>query len=351
MSKVPDNDRLTTKALPDNPGPGSFQGHLPRHRARYVADAGTEQLEGKWFATSRYRRRAQVTEVQPLAPTGTVRIGLRVIDGEPFNFQPGQFVGVEHKFKEAGYRRSPYCIMSAPSDEPVFDLLIRVVPNGPLSRYLGAIRVGEEITFRGPTGRSMLPKDDDGRQRVLLATGTGIAPFVCLVRHLLAGGFERPVLLWWGLRSLDDVCLRDEFDALCAEHPNFRYGISLSDPPPDWTGLVGRLTESVPPLLESLDDKRFYLSGNGAMIEDMTRALSDLGVVQKLIYKEPFFNAGYEADPEDVAAILDRFVVVHRPSQHPHGPEATADVDEVLRNPASHGPSELFDLIPTLISR
>ncbi len=171
--------------------------------------------EGRWFKASRYRRRAQVSAVTPLTATGTVRLGFRVVDGEPFHFYPGQFVGVEAHFGGLGYRRSPYCILSAPSDEPVFDLLVRVVPQGPLSQHLATLAVGDEVAFRGPTGRSMVPPDDD-RALALFATGTGVAPFYSLASHLLAGGYSQPIVLWWGLRLVDDVCLTDELDALAA---------------------------------------------------------------------------------------------------------------------------------------
>jgi len=86
--------------------------------------------EGRWFDSARYRRRARVTSVAPLTPTGTVRIGFEVVDGAPFHFEPGQFVGIEAHFKGLGYRRSPYCILSAPSDEPVFDLQVRALLAG-----------------------------------------------------------------------------------------------------------------------------------------------------------------------------------------------------------------------------
>jgi len=123
--------------------------------SRQTADEAVEAVgtaEGKWFADSRYRRRARVTSVTPLTSTGTVRVSLEVVDGDAFRFDPGQFIGVEAHFKGLGYRRSPYCILSAPSDEPVFDLLVRVVPHGPLSRHLASLRRSDEVAFRGPPG-------------------------------------------------------------------------------------------------------------------------------------------------------------------------------------------------------
>jgi ferredoxin-NADP reductase len=64
----------------------------------------------------------------------------------------------------------------------------------------------------------------------------------------------------------------------------------------------------VPPLLETLGGKRFYLSGNGAMAEEMELALSGMGVDRALMHQERFFNARYRADPAVVDAIIDRFV-------------------------------------------
>jgi NAD(P)H-flavin reductase len=272
--------------------PASFQGHTPRSRSHQNESDAMEAMgaaEGRWFDSARYRRRARVTSVSALTSTGTVRVAFEVVDGGPFHFHPGQFVGIEAHFEGLGYRRSPYCILSVPSDKPVFDLLVRVVPQGPLSQHLAALRPGDEVAFRGPTGRSMVPPDDD-RALELFATGTGVAPFYSLARHLLARGYTEPVTLWWGLRLAEDICLTDELDALARAYPNFAYHVTLSQPTPSWTGRRGRVGESVPPLLATLGTRRYYLAGNEAMLEEMAFALSDMGVDLKYIYKEPYFK-------------------------------------------------------------
>jgi ferredoxin-NADP reductase len=311
--------------------------------------------EGRWFDSARYRRRARVTSVAALTSTGTVRIGFEVVDGAPFHFDPGQFVGIEAHFQGMGYRRSPYCILSAPSDEPVFDLLVRVVPQGPLSQHLASLRPGDEVAFRGPTGRSMIPPDDD-RALALFATGTGVAPFCSLTRHLLANGYPHPITLWWGLRLAEDVCLTEELDGLAAGHPGFSYHITLSRPSPAWTGLKGRLGESVPPLLPTLGATRYYLVGNGAMLEEMAFALSDMGVDRKYIYKEPFFNGTHQADPDVVAKIRERFVATDLFSAYANrrGTVFDPDLDAARSGKAGNGDplavSDLFDLMPAFLS-
>jgi len=341
---------------------GNFQGHTPRGRSHQTEDGAMEAMgaaEGRWFNASRYRRRAQVTTVTPLTATGTVRIGFRVVDGEPSHFDPGQFVGIEAHFGGLGYRRSPYCILTAPADEPVFDLLVRAVPQGPLSMHLVSLHAGDEVAFRGPTGRSMVPHDDHDRELALFATGTGVAPFYSLASHLLAGGYSQPIVLWWGLRLVDDVCLTDELDALAAAYPNFSYHVTLSQPPADWDGLRGRLGESVPPLLATLGAKRFYLAGNGAMTEEMALGLSDLGVDDRYIYKEPYFDGTHEPDPDVVADITERFVAtdLYSALASRRGTVFGSDLDAARSGKsgkAGNGDpmavSDLFDLMPAFLS-
>lgn len=262
--------------------------------------------ERKLKRTDRYDRRAEVTAYRELTSTGTVLITFRVVDDQPFTFSPGHFVGIQAWVGEFGWRKSPYCISSPPNEERTFRLLVRLVPEGPLSCYLAGLRPGDVISFRGPSGRSMIPKEDD-TELVLLATGVGLGPFLALVQHLRAESVERKVRLFWGLRLAEDICLVDELEDLARSYEGFSFHISLSQPPDDWRGLRGRVTESVPPLVESLGGKHFYLVGNGAMIEEMDSALSDLGVDKRLIYHEAYFNVRHRPDPRTLAQIRERF--------------------------------------------
>ena len=165
---------------------------------------------------------------------------------------------------------------------------------------------------------------------VLVATGVGIAPFYSLARHLLEAGFDRQVRIFWGLRLAEDICLLDEFDALAAAHPNFSYRISLSRPATTWGGLRGRVSESMPPLLDTLGATQFYLCGNGAMIEELTMALSDVGVADKHIYKEPYFDARHRPDQNVVDGIRSRFVATDLFSPYAHQQAGLFDLEHPL---------------------
>lgn len=264
-----------------------------------------------------YGRRARLTDYEELTPQGTVRLSFEVIDDQPFSFRPGYFVGIQADVPGWGLRRSPYCIVSAPDGSRCFQLLVRLVPEGPLSFYLAGLGTGDVIRFRGPSGRSMAPKEE-GTELVFLATGVGIGPLLGFTEHLVAAGFDRPIRLYWGLRLAEDVCLLEELDDLARRYAGFSYRITLSRPPPAWTGLRGRLTESVPPLLTTLGNKHYYLVGNGAMIEEVHAALSDLGVDKQLIYTETYFNVRYRPGPEVIDEISARFVASDLFTPHAH---------------------------------
>jgi ferredoxin-NADP reductase len=274
-----------------------------RHRPGTASDGS----EPTFARASRHDRVAEVVAVDRLTATGTVRITYRVADDRPFVHLPGYWVGVEESIPGVGIRHSPYCILTPPGTDRRFDVLLRVFPEGPLAQHLASMRAGEQVHFRGPSGRSMIPREMD-TDLVLMATGVGISPLLCLSQYLTAQGDHRRIWLYWGLRLTDDICLIDELDELAARNPDFEYAISLSQPPAGWPQLRGRVTESVPPLLDKLGGIRFCLSGNGAMVEEMESALGSLGVDRTFIHGERFFNVRHQPDPATMDAILNRFV-------------------------------------------
>lgn len=290
--------------------PGQAEEPRPAAGAR-VDEGQLSPDEGDAPATgrpsSRYDRRAELVERTALAETGTLRLTFEVVDGRPFVFLPGYFVSVESEIPGVGYRHSPYCILSRPSLAPVFQLIVRMVDGGQRSAFLGSLEVGDLLAFRGPGGHSMMPRLAD-RNLVLMATGVGIGPVSSLAGEVLEAGFRGSVRLFWGLRLAEDICLLDELEGLAAEYPSFSYRISLSQPPPGWSGLRGRLTESVPGLLGTLGGAEYRLVGNGAMTEEMATALGNMGVGKEEIYREAYFNGKHRPDPDVMAAISRRFV-------------------------------------------
>lgn len=267
--------------------------------------ARADPLSGAWAVASGFDQLAEVTRVDQLTPTGTVLLMFQVAGGGPFSFVPGQFVTIVAGAGPAA-PRSPYAICTAPDGGSSFGVLLRVVPDGPVATYLGSLRRGDVVAFRGPLGRSMVPPDSS-RDVALWATGVGVGPFLGLVELLVGRGFDRRIQLSWGLRHVEDVCLVDELDRLVADHPTFSYDLSLSEPDERWHGRRGRITQWAPTVIDDVDRFRFYLCGNGAMVEEMAAALSEVGVTSDRVYGEPYFKRYHRPDPQEVQRIAERF--------------------------------------------
>ena len=78
--------------------------------------------------------------------------------------------------------------------------------------------------------------------------------------------------------------------------PRFDSAVSLTQPPADWTGLKGRITQHVLTAAEKLRDPVHYLVGHGDMIRDVKQALEARGVDRKKrIRTEIFYPASKPA--------------------------------------------------------
>jgi len=94
------------------------------------------------------------------------------------------------------------------------------------------------------------------------------------------------------------------------------------------------------------------------MLAEMAQALSDLGVVDKYIYREPYFDPSHTPDPEAVARIRERFVATDLFSAYAARRGSAFDLDRDLEaarsGRAGNGDplavSDLFDLLPSFLS-
>jgi CDP-4-dehydro-6-deoxyglucose reductase len=215
-------------------------------------------------------------------------IDFRLSDPKEITFKAGQFVSFDvlsPRLNKPVTR--PYSVASPPSQRDRVTLLLNLVPGGPGSTYLFSLKEGDETRFKGPAGSFYL-KEDGTRDLLLVATGTGIAPFRSMVYHLLEQRYSRRITLYWGLRSQRDLYYQDELQALAARHANFQLVTTLSRPEPGWTGETGRVTRLVEEQVTSVADLSVYLCGNSGMLEDVTALVRKKGLCP--IHKEKWYD-------------------------------------------------------------
>eukprot|EP00850_Spirogloea_muscicola_P021580 SM000255S08759 [mRNA] locus=s255:62245:63683:+ [translate_table: standard] len=106
---------------------------------------------------------------------------------------------------------------------------------GICSNFLCDSKPGDEISVTGPSGKVMLlPEGDPAATHIMVATGTGIAPYRGYLRRMFMEDvptFQFSGLAWLflGVANTDSLLYHDEFSKYLEEHPdNFRYDLALS---------------------------------------------------------------------------------------------------------------------------
>ncbi|HAP41119.1 MAG TPA: hypothetical protein DCQ94_15375 [Nitrospira sp.] len=230
---------------------------------------------------------AEVGRIQGL--THDVRaIELRLLEPASISFKAGQFVSFEVP-KEGQPRpvTRPYSIASPPEQQDRILLVLNLVQGGPGSSYLFGLREGDRTSFKGPAGAFYL-RDDETKDLLFVATGTGIAPMRSMILAQLQRQPDRPVTLFWGLRSQRDLYWQDELEALAAAHPHLTVVTTLSRPEPGWQGASGRVTALVEERISSVSNLAVYLCGGSGMIKDVTARINAKGLCP--IYREKYYD-------------------------------------------------------------
>lgn len=237
-------------------------------------------------------------------------------DAQPTPFEPGQYmtIGV---FADGKLVQRPYSVASPPrvAGSEGYEFYLRLVHGGTFTPLLWELAVGHRMRMIGPKGKFVLEPDDD-RTHLFISSGTGNAPFVSMMREMLAAGSPRRAVFLNGVSHVRDLGYVDLIEAWqqSGEYPvTFVPTISRPNDPSNvgWTGRTGRVESIVGPVVEDLglrpDDTIAYLCGNPDMILSSEQTLLGLGFPEESVKKELYWPKGKE--PRGVAGAADAAVV------------------------------------------
>ncbi len=203
---------------------------------------------------------------------------------QPLEFSPGQYLCL----KVAAQKVNSYSI-AGKIDPTHIELLIDTAPGGPGSRYVEAVKPGEQLSFLGPLGKFVLHPDDGSLRMLFLGTGCGIAPLKCMIESALKEQkITRPIKLYFGLRYSSDIFWEDHFIDLNRQYPHFTFTLCLSKPDTLWQGASGHVTDLLLKDFPQMGDFSAYLCGGSAMMAEATNILTSLGCPPERIYTEKY---------------------------------------------------------------
>jgi len=194
-----------------------------------------------------------------------------------------------------------YSIANRPEDKDrvVFNIRLAVpppgreseLPPGVVSSWLFSLKPGDIVETSGPFGDFHIQPSD--REMVFIGGGVGMAPLRAMIHEQISNGTKRKMRYFYGARSVADLFYVEEFDAIAAAHPNFKWTPALSDPAPGdrWTGTTGFIHNKVAAALASHpapEDCEYYVCGPPVMISAVLHTLARLGVEPHSIYNDDF---------------------------------------------------------------
>ena len=210
---------------------------------------------------------------------------LMVIKLDPeveFNFKAGQYCTLGLETIERAYS-----IVSAPY-EPQLEIFVELVPppDGALTPLMWELRVGNSMSIR-PRAKGIFTMDEQYHQHLMVATVTGIAPFMSTIReYLRRGGQGHQFHVLQGASYYDEFTYKDELEELVRLHPDtVAYVPTVSRPSEeknaDWQGLGGRVNTLVEEYIDRLElthkECLVYACGHPGMIEDVHDRLGPRG--------------------------------------------------------------------------
>ena len=207
--------------------------------------------------------------------------------GQGLRFVPGQFAWLSLRASPFAMKEHPFSISSSAERGPGIELSIKAL--GDFSAGIKDIAPGEVAWVDAPYGTFGIDHHSDAAGYVMIAGGIGIAPLLSMLRTLADRKDRRPLYLFYGNRVWDRVAFREELEALRAEL-DLRVVHVLLEPPADWTGEQGYITDAVLArhLPAGRNDLEYFLCGPTPMTVSVERGLAALSVPASRVHSEVF---------------------------------------------------------------
>ena len=227
---------------------------------------------------------------------------LQIRPDEPYTYRPGQSFAMEIERKPRLWRY--FSPANAPREDGTIELHVQLVDGGQLSGPLvRSVAPGDRVRLGAPVGDQLTLPEDDRRDLVMVAGGTGLAPLSAVIdqidREWLAHRSAPAVHLFHGARLPWSLYERERLRDLAADRPWLDYTEVVSDDSsfPGARGLVGSAAATQQPW----HGRAALVCGGPQMVAHTIEQLKDAGIPEADIRYEQFHHVG-DGDTADADA-------------------------------------------------
>jgi ferredoxin--NADP+ reductase len=215
---------------------------------------------------------------------------LKFICSEALPFTAGQFVKIGLEEANGQVLSRPYSLVNSPGTKHL-EIIAVPVAEGSLSPQLHTLAKGDTLKVMSPaTGFLTINEVPASKNLFMLATGTGVGPFISIIQDEEVWQKYENIILVYGARKIEDLAYLSTIQALARKHPfRFRF-VPVTSREFYSEGLHGR----IPSLIQqhaiqqkcgfeiSPENSQVMLCGNPDMIKDANIELLALGLVKHL---------------------------------------------------------------------
>jgi ferredoxin-NADP reductase len=268
--------------------------------SQIMADIEAARKAGKKYTAEEFSPDAFISRLHP------DRLSLQVADitsetistktfrliskeGELPPFQAGQYISLFLEIEGIQTSR-PYSISSPPHLRDYYEITIRRVENGLVSNFLFDDRVvGDDLVSSGPAGHFYFNPLIHPKNMICFAGGSGITPFMSMIREIVECGLDRSLTLFYGNKTTDDIIFHEALGRISERFGNIIYVPVIEDPSDDYSGACGLMSaELIKAVVDDLSGKSFFICGPQGMYDFCLPELESLGIARRKIRQEMY---------------------------------------------------------------
>ena len=207
------------------------------------------------------------------------------VEAEVAAFEAGQFAKLALPVENEMIAR-PYSFVNAPKERPL-EFYYVLLPEGPLTPRLAKLQPGDKVYLAPrPAGFLVLSEVPEGENLWLISTGTGIGPFLSILKTETPWRRFRQVVLVHAVRRAEELTYRECIGRIAGEHADQMRTVSLVSREAAAGALAGRIPaaievgrlEAAAGVVLSAKTSQVMICGNPDMVSDTGAALARRGM-------------------------------------------------------------------------
>ena len=213
-------------------------------------------------------------------------VGLRLCVPGWVTHTPGQYIDVRIKTQKGYNAVKQYSISSPPHDQSV-ELCVEIFENGEVSPILRDLNIGNKLDVRGPLGVHFVWDGSASEPVVAIAGGTGITPFVSMLRHYEHRALRQDFFLFASAQNQKKLPYISEIMSLAKKATAVTF-VPVMTRDSTWDGPKGRIDAVLLRQILKLKNPLVYICGSTSFVEHVVGLVVKFGFSQNNIRTEFF---------------------------------------------------------------